>query len=368
MNSPVAGDPIRDPSGVVVEEVGDRDLVVVVGRVRKRPASVAVAERPDPVDVRAQLIVHRDEPAPVGLHADRVESEVVGVGNTADGEQQMRTDDLWRAIATLDGGHDPVGVSGEPDALGVETHVDSFGLEHTLHGLGDVRVVAGDEPRALLDHRHLCTETTVDLGELEPDVAPPDDDQMVRHLLQLQHARTRQEVDVGETGELGQARAGADVDENPIRLQHPLADDHPIRPVEYGLTTDEVDPFHRVDPAPDPFIGCRGDGLHPGMHPLHVHRRLVTDIEPELATTPSHVHRPRAGHECLGRHAAGVDACATETAALDDRQPPSLRSRSRRQRWTGLTRADHDRVVCVRHRSGSLRRIHDHRTCSRGNL
>ena len=46
------------PPGVVVEQIRGDDLGVVVGRVGERALAVAVAERPDALDVRAQLVVH----------------------------------------------------------------------------------------------------------------------------------------------------------------------------------------------------------------------------------------------------------------------------------------------------------------------
>ncbi len=99
---PVAGDSVGNPTRVVVEQVGDNDLVIVVGGVRECTLPVAIAERPDPVDVRPQLVVDGDETACVGLDPDGDEAEVIGVGNPADSEQEMGADNLRRAGAALD--------------------------------------------------------------------------------------------------------------------------------------------------------------------------------------------------------------------------------------------------------------------------
>ena len=57
---------------------------------------------------------------------------------------------------------------------------DAFGLEDLAHRLRDVLVFAADQPRRLLDDRHLGAEAAVHLRELEADVAAADDDQMPR--------------------------------------------------------------------------------------------------------------------------------------------------------------------------------------------
>ena len=51
---------IRYPPGRAVEQVGRDDLEIVVRRVREGAFAVAVAQRPDPRDVRLQLVVHDD--------------------------------------------------------------------------------------------------------------------------------------------------------------------------------------------------------------------------------------------------------------------------------------------------------------------
>ena len=51
-------------------------------------------------------------------------------------------------------------------------------LEDAAHGLGDVGVLAADQPRPLLDHRDLGAEAAEGLGELEADVAAADHDEV----------------------------------------------------------------------------------------------------------------------------------------------------------------------------------------------
>ncbi len=266
----------------------------------------------------------------------------------------------------------------EADAFGVQSDLDPLAFEHFSHGVGDVGVVAGDQAWALFDHGDPGAEATVDLGELEPDVAAADDDQVVGHLVELHHARAGEGVHVADTGHVGDPGASADVQEDPLGLEHPIADDHAVGSVERGVTADELDRVDRVDPLPDALVGSLGDRLHAGLHARHVDHRLAADVEPELGAPACHVDRPGAGHERLGRDAAGVHTRASEQVPLDDRHPPALRRSPGCERRPGLPGPDHHRVVLVRHRTApsfelvstlrrlaAVRRRADHWRCDR---
>ena len=93
---------------VVVEQVGGDDLVVVVGRVRERALAVAVAQRPDPRNVGAQLIINGDVAMRVDRDTGLVEPEIVGVRPTPDRDQKMRAFDLGATLRRLDRDRDAV--------------------------------------------------------------------------------------------------------------------------------------------------------------------------------------------------------------------------------------------------------------------
>ncbi len=86
----VGGDPIAHPARIVLEQVRDDDLAVVVRSVRERALAVAVAERPDPRDARAELVVDHDVAALVDGDArlSRPRSSVLGRRPTR--EQHVR--------------------------------------------------------------------------------------------------------------------------------------------------------------------------------------------------------------------------------------------------------------------------------------
>ena len=75
---------------VSVEEIVRNDLVIVVRRMRKGAAAVAVTQGPDAGHVRLQLIVNDDVAALVGRNPGPVETQVVRVGSTSHREKNMR--------------------------------------------------------------------------------------------------------------------------------------------------------------------------------------------------------------------------------------------------------------------------------------
>ena len=70
----VGRDAVRDLTRVVVEQVGDENLVIVIGSVGKRPSTVHVSGRPDVRNVGSQLIIYGDETALVCFNPRRVET------------------------------------------------------------------------------------------------------------------------------------------------------------------------------------------------------------------------------------------------------------------------------------------------------
>src|SRR5271166_468798 len=85
----VSANAVADPAQVPVEKVCCNDLEIIVGGVGEGALAVAVAERPHPRYVGAQLIVDDDVAALVPRDTRQVEPEIVGVRTTADREEQM---------------------------------------------------------------------------------------------------------------------------------------------------------------------------------------------------------------------------------------------------------------------------------------
>lgn len=82
-------DSLRHTTMVAVREIVRNDLVVVVRCMRKCPPAITVAKRPNPWDIRTQLIIHDDVASFVGDDTGLIQRQIVCVGNTSDGEQEM---------------------------------------------------------------------------------------------------------------------------------------------------------------------------------------------------------------------------------------------------------------------------------------
>ena len=78
------------------------------------------------------------------------------------------------------------GTLGELNALGFKPHLDALRFEYGLDRRGHFRVLAGQKPGLFLDHRDFAAKTSIHLRELKADVAPADDKQMPRQLLEFE--------------------------------------------------------------------------------------------------------------------------------------------------------------------------------------
>src|SRR5262249_15720604 len=172
----ICGDPIAHSARIVLEQIGDDDLAVIVRSVRERALAVAVAERPDSRDARAQLVVDHDVAPLVDGYARLVEAQVVGVGTAADAHQQVRAVPPRRTVAAIDVGDDLFAAFGEADALRVHAHLDTLLIDDLPDRGRHVFVLAADEPRPHLDDRDLGAEAPKHLTEFETDVTAADDD------------------------------------------------------------------------------------------------------------------------------------------------------------------------------------------------
>src|SRR5215510_14974206 len=167
-------------------------LVVVVGGMGKRAATVAVAERPDARDVRRQAVIHFDVTARVHGNASLVESQIAGVGLTSNGKEYVRPHNLWLTFRTIDADRHTTVVWGNGDALGTRANADAFLDQNLSYRLRDVVVLLPGKARPFLDHSDLGAETTIHLSELEAHVASADDDQMLGDTIERNHRRVRE--------------------------------------------------------------------------------------------------------------------------------------------------------------------------------
>ena len=152
---------------------------------------------------------------PGGLHAERLEPDILGVGSDADRDDGV-------AEAAL-GGLAVLGLDRRGDALGVGLEALDAGRREDLMPCfgrapwsrrGDLGILDRHDAVEHLDHRHLGAHVVVEAGELDPDRARADHQQLGRHL------RRRHRVAIGPDAlavglgerQLARARAGGDDD------------------------------------------------------------------------------------------------------------------------------------------------------------
>ena len=128
----------------------------------------------------ARAIVDRDETSGVRRYPGRLQAEVGRVGHAADREQHVAPDDVGRPLRAVDADPDALRMRREADAFRPCPDRDALRFQDVAHRLRHVLVLAADQPRTLLDDRHLRAEATIDLTELQADVAAADDHQVLR--------------------------------------------------------------------------------------------------------------------------------------------------------------------------------------------
>src|SRR5262249_45359487 len=156
------------------------DLEIIPRRVRERAPAIAISHRPDARDVGAQLIVDLDIAALVGGDASLIEAEIIRIRSSADRDQHVCSDDARNLSRGLDFDGDGVPRLRNIDYSAIGLHMNPFLLEESSDSLRDVLVLARDQARRELNHRHLASKTAIHLREFKADVAASQDDEMRR--------------------------------------------------------------------------------------------------------------------------------------------------------------------------------------------
>ncbi len=239
----------------------------------------------------------------------------------------------------------------EADAFGVQAHGDPLGLQDGLDGGGDVRILPPDQARGLFHHRHPGAEAAIHLGEFQADIAAADHHQVTGQNVQLQHADIGQERDLVHPRHVGDKGAPADVQEDPFGGQQLVVDAQGLGVFEAGVSPQHRGALHALEPGLDPGPGLQGDSVGPGGDPRHVDADRALDGHPVVRRPAREVGGIGAGHQGLGRHAAGVDAGAAEQLALHQGDAHARGGQPPGQRRTRLAGADDDGVEPLGHRA-----------------
>jgi len=347
----IAGDAVGDSARVVVEEVGGYDLVVVVGGVGEGAAAVAVAHGVDAFYVGAELVVYCDVAFVVGGDAGFVETQVLGVGSAAYGEEDVGAD--GGGLLAFGAGYayaDAFGVRGESDAFGVEADVDAFALEDVEDGGGDVFVFVEDKALGALDDGDLGAEAAVHLAKLDADVTAADDDEVFGEGVEREEACVGEEGDFVNAGEVGDGGAAAYVEEDLFGFEDVVAYADFVGSFEGGGAGVDGDFFVRAEGLFDTVAGVGDDGIAAGVDGFDIDGEGA-DCDAVLGGALDLAGSVGAGDHGLGGSAAGVDAGAAEEVALDEGYGLSGGGEAGGEGWAGLAGSDDDGVVCGHGRS-----------------
>src|SRR5215468_581982 len=104
-------------------------------------------------------------------------------------------------------------------AFSVEPDFDVLRDENVSKRIRDIRVLIADQSGAHFDYRDLAAKSAVHLSKFQADVATAHDQQILRQSIDLHHAFAREIGDLLQSGQIGNVRPGADVDEDLVRCQ-----------------------------------------------------------------------------------------------------------------------------------------------------
>src|SRR3984893_9422734 len=153
----------------------------------------------------------------------------------------MRASDFGGAGGAIDLGDDLVAALDEADAFGIQSDLDALPLDDVFDRRRDVLVLVTNEPRRHFDDRYLAAKAAVHLAKFKADIAAADNDQMVRHKIDVHHRRIRQVGHFVYAGHWRRQRSAADIDKDPSSTQPLAGDFHRLRRREPGVAAVERD-------------------------------------------------------------------------------------------------------------------------------
>ncbi len=225
-----------------------------------------------------------------------------------------------------------------------------------MDGLRDLRILAADDTLAALHDGYLRAEAAIHLRIFQPDIAAADDHQMVRHPVQPDDVAVGHVGDVVDALEIGNGGARADIEKDLRCRQQLVADPDRVSALKARMAADQRAVGHLLQPA---FVAAAAVHRHfqrPPHHSRHVDRHVAADADAVIGAAAREMRRIGAGHQRLGRLAAGVDAGAAHMLALDDGDGLARVVEASGKRWPGLAGADDDRVECLHDAQISVRR------------
>ena len=274
-----------------------------------------------------QPLVDLDEAPVVPLDPGRLQADAVGVRRPSARDQEVRALDHAAVALACSLTDSPERPSTRSTRVPVRTSIPSSS-KSSSQGLRDVAILAVGQGVVPLDDRHAAAEASHGLGQLEPDVSAPQDEEVIRDAVQFEGLDVRHRPRLGEAGDRVDPRAGARADHDDVAAEgaRPAVvgrDLDRLRPDEAALAHDEL---RAALPVP---LVIQGD--HPVDHlPLAVADGGHVDFpvargDPELGASAEIAGDLRAVDQVLAREARDAGAGPRDIPPLDDRRPLPLR-------------------------------------------
>ena len=284
-----------------------------------------------------------------------LEAEVARVRRAADRDQHAVEEHRLGRVLAREGRRDAVGTRAQALDLRVEENLIERVAETFLERLDEISITAGQETVGKLDDRDARTEARVDRPHLETDVATADDEETVRHVLELEGSRRVHDariVDAQDTRD-GRRRAGRDdrVLENDLGRLLAHAGRRAVGPLErQGIRVREactrrqvLDAARRAELA-DAARELLDDAVLPIAQLRQVDRRLL-ELETPSARLARLVRQLRDMEQRLRRDAATVETDAARLGlGVDQRRSKTELRSMKRCRIATRARSDHDHL------------------------
>jgi hypothetical protein len=209
-----------------------------------------------------------------------------------------------------------------PEDVGGEKDLDLFAREDVPDFVGDVRVLATQELRPVLDKGHAAAEAAVGLGKFEADIPAAEDDKVLGHPPEFEA------LDVRERSGLGQARDGWD------RGVGPQIEEDPVAGQDTGAAV--------VQPYLERLLGDEAPGAHDQFGPA---RLVVVQVQADQAVDHVVLALPQISF-LLGRQAMlGQEPPIQRHSTTAVRRPDRARCQARSLPPAPQRQASHQRAI-----------------------
>ena len=206
-------------------------------------------------------------------------------------------------------------IGGDSRRARVQANFDPLEFQNILDGLCNIGILSKYELSSPLDDGDPRAESSEDLTEFECDVTPSQDDQVLRHLGQLEESAVIQPWNGVQPWNFGNARACSGIDIDSICLDDIVTHTNLPWTLETSPLLDERYAFCRGDPRNHPGIVANGVHARPNSFEVYLDPIWLNAV---LRCAPHHVGDLRAGHEGLGRGATRVHTGAAYSISFND--------------------------------------------------